>query len=263
MGSCKVSLLGVLDIDNLLTSGHHVLVLDSHDTTTPVFEEVVVIVELSLELGAELLEVDEVFTTDVSECDGGSCLEVDELAEVGLSADEAEGDSLLSAESGQVDNELNGVDVVGNDNKLGLVLFDEGGHVVETKLEMHGLLSLSGATGLSLSLQSLGLLNAGLGLVLGQKLEELGGLVLLEGLSELVDLRGHLQSLHQDSLLSLDANVLGPSDETGEVTLWLDVSSKTEVASILLEEGSRTSSATSASFRLNDLLSLSFLHHND
>jgi len=240
-----------------------VLVLDTHDTTTPVLEESVVIVELSLELGAELLEVDEVFTTDVSDSDGGSCLEVDELSEVGLSADEAEGDTLLSAESGQVDDELNGVNVVGNDNKLGLVLFDEGSDVVKSELEVHGLLSLSGTTGLGLTLESQSLLDAGLGLVLGQKLEELGSLVLLKGLSELVDLRRDLQSLHQDSLLSLDADVLGPSDETSEVTLGLDVSSKTEVLGILLEERSRASSATSTSFRLNDLLSLSFLHHND
>ena len=150
------------------------LVLDTHDTTTPVLEESVVIVELSLELGAELLEVDEVFTTDVSDSDGGSCLEVDELSEVGLSADEAEGDTLLSAESGQVDDELNGVNVVGNDNKLGLVLFDEGSDVVKSELEVHGLLSLSGTTGLGLTLESQSLLDAGLGLVLGQKLEELG-----------------------------------------------------------------------------------------
>ena len=86
-------------------------------------------------------------------------------------------------------------------------------------------------------------------------------LVLLEGLAELVDHGGHLESLHKDSLLSLDANVTRPFHKAGEVTLWLDVSSKSEVASVLLEERPRSSaSATSTSFGLNDLLSLSFLH---
>ena len=55
--------------------------------------------------------------------------------------------------------------------------------------------------------------------------ESLLTLVLLKGLGELVDLRRHLQSLHQNSLLSLDTNVARPFNEAGEVTLWLDVSS--------------------------------------
>ncbi len=69
-------------------------------------------------------------------------------------------------------------------------------------------------------------------------------LVLLEGLGELVDLRGDLESLHEDSLLTLDTDVARPFDKAGEVARWLDVSSKTEVASILLEE--RTTSSRSA-----------------
>lgn len=92
-------------------------------------------------------------------------------------------------------------------------------------------------------------------------------LVLVEGLGELVELRRHLESLHKDTFLSLDAHVARPLDEACEVTLRLDVSTKTEVANLFLEERSRTSSsATSTSFGLNDLLSLSFLHlqrHNE
>jgi hypothetical protein len=40
--------------------------------------------------------------------------------------------------------------------------------------------------------------------------------------------------------LSLDADVLWPLHETSKVALWLDVSSKTEVSWVLLEETSRT-----------------------
>lgn len=40
-----------------------------------------------------------------------------------------------------------------------------------------------------------------LGLVLHEQLEELGGLVLVERLAELVDGRGHLQPLHQDLVI--------------------------------------------------------------
>ena len=88
-------------------------------------------------------------------------------------------------------------------------------------------------------------------------------LVLLEGVSELVDGGGHLQSLHENSLLTLDANVARPSDEAGEVAFGLQISSKTEVASVLLEKRSGPSaSTTSTSSGLNDLLSLCFLHLN-
>ena len=110
------------------------------------------------------------------------------------------------------------------------------------------------------SLESVGLLLVGLRGVLGKQFKELGSLVLLKGLAELVDGGGHLQSLHENSLLSLDSNVARPFDKAGEVTLGLDVSSKSEIFSVLLEErtGSSTS-ATSTSLGFNDLLSLSFL----
>ena len=79
---------------------------------------------------------------------------------------------------------------------------------------------------------------------------------------ELVDHWWHLQSLHEDSLLSLDADVLWPLDESSEVALWLDVASETEVSWVLLEERPRTGSrATSSSLGFNDLLSsFNFLH---
>jgi len=237
-----------------------VLVLDSHDTTTPLSGEVGVIVELGLELLAELLKIDEVFTTDFGESEAGGGLEMNKLTEVSLATDEAEGDTLLSAESGQVNNELDGVNIVGDDNHLSLVLLDKGGHVVETELEVHGLVTLLRLTSFSFSLQSSGLLGLGLRSVLGEQFKELGSLVLLESLAELVDGGGHLQSLHQDSLLSLNSNVARPFDETGKVTLGLDIASKSEVLNSLLEERTIAGAGGGASLGLNDLLSLSFLH---
>ena len=64
--------------------------------------------------------------------------------------------------------------------------------------------------------------------------------VLVDGFSELVDGWWDLESLEKDSLLSLDTDVLWPLDETSKVALWLDVSSKTEVAWVLLEKTSST-----------------------
>jgi len=218
-----------------------VLVLDAHDTTAPLSGQVGVVVELGLEEGAELLEIDEVFAPHLSQSDASGRLEVDKLAKIGLATDEAEGDTLLAAERGQVNNHLDGVNVVCDHNHLCLVLLAQSRDVVEAKLKMHGLLGLLATlvtSLLSLVLESVGLLLVGLRGVLGQQFKELGSLVLLKGLAELVDLRGHLQSLHQNSLLSLDTNVARPFNEASEVALWLDVSSKSEIFSTLLEERS-------------------------
>lgn len=174
--------LGELDISELLASSHHVLVLDTHDTTAPLSVELSIIIVLGLELGAELFEVDEVFSANISKCNAGSSLQVDEFAKVCLATDEAEGHTLLSAKSGQMDNELDGIDVVGDDDELGLVLFNKSGYVVQAKLEVHGLLSLfSGSRGLStclsLLLKSSGLLLVGLRHVLGEQFKELGSCI--------------------------------------------------------------------------------------
>ena len=104
---------------------------------------------------------------------------MDELTEICLSADEAEGNTLLSAESGQVNDELNWVDVVSDDDHLGFVLFDEGRDVVETKLDVHRLLSLLFVSSLGLSLQSKGLLLVGLRLILSKQFKKLGSYRLL------------------------------------------------------------------------------------
>ena len=170
------SLLGQLDLVNLLAGSHHVLVLDTHDTTAPLSEEISIIVVLGLEGVGEAIEVDEVFVANLRESNARSSLHVDELAEVGFATDEAEGDALLSAERGQVDDDLKRVDVVGNHDKLGLVLFNESGNVVQTELNVDGLASLLSVL-LSGGLQSVSLLGLGLRLVLCEQFKELGSYV--------------------------------------------------------------------------------------
>jgi len=116
-----------------------VLVLDTHDVTTPMFAEVRVLVEVSSEGLAEVLQVSEVLSVDSSESDAGSVLLVNELAKVGFAADEAERNVLFSAERWEMDNELNWVNIVGDNDELGLAFFNEGGHVIETELDVNGL----------------------------------------------------------------------------------------------------------------------------
>ena len=157
--------------------GHHVLVLDAHNTATPVSSEGLVLVELSAEVLGKNLEILEVLLADLSESDAGGSLRVDELAEACLTLDEGEGDALLSAESGEESEELNGVNIVSHNNELGLALLNELGNVVETELDNNWLGSLLGISitdlSLSLLLESGLLLLVGLGNVFTEQFKEL------------------------------------------------------------------------------------------
>lgn len=67
---------------------------------------------------------------------------MDELTESCLALDESEGDTLLSAELGQEHHHLEGVNIMSDDDELGLVGFNEFGNVVETEFQNYGLGSL-------------------------------------------------------------------------------------------------------------------------
>ena len=86
----------------------------------------------------------------------------------------------LPAESREVDNELDGVDVVGDQDERGLLVLDEADNVVQTELGGVGLLGdilllLALGDGGSLLGQALLLLGLGLRAVLVEDLESLGG----------------------------------------------------------------------------------------
>ena len=86
----------------------------------------------------------------------------------------------LPAESGQVDNELNGVDIVGDQDQGSLLVLDQANNVVETVLGDVGLLAdvlllLALSDGGGLLGEALLLLGLGLRAVLVEELECLGG----------------------------------------------------------------------------------------
>ena len=47
--------------------------------------------------------------------------------------------------------------------------------------------------------------------------------IFLKGSRELSDSSGHFKSCQEDSFLSLEGDVLGPLDESGEISAWLNV----------------------------------------
>lgn len=237
------------------------LVLDTHDTTAPLSAGLLVVVVGFSELLLEQVKIGHVFLVNISESNASGGLHVAEFTESSLAADESVGNLLLTAESGQVDDAFDGVNIVSHDDKLSLTLFDKSGHVVKTELEVDGLGSLGITTLLSFSLKAELLLSLSLRLVLTEDLEDLGSLVVVNSLAELVDAWWDLKTLEQDALLTLDADILGPSNEAGQVLGESDSTTNAEVAGVLGEEGaglarslavSNDNLAFLCSFGLND-----------
>ena len=170
-----------------------------------------------------------------------SHLLVDNGTETSLALDDGVGDTHLAAESGKEDNQLNGVNVVGDQDEGGLLVLDEADNVVETVLDVVGLLGdilllLALSDGGGLGVETLLLLGLGLRTVLGEELEGLGSGVAVQGVLELSDGRRNLQTHVQNLLLALKTDILGPLDEAGQVALGLDVLANAEVAGTLLDE---------------------------
>ena len=174
--------------------------------------------ELTLVLAADILDGE----------DGGGLL-VDDRAETRLAFDNNVWDTHLAAKRGEEDNELDGVDIVGDDDERRLLGLNESNAVVQAVLDKEGLLLRLGLSllllsgGLGGSLEASLLLLLRLGAVLVQELEQLSSSVLVESVGELSDGRGDLETLVEDNLLALKANIFGPLDEASQVGLGLDI----------------------------------------
>jgi hypothetical protein len=219
-----LSLLGSFSGEKLLTLEKTHLSLEAHGASAPLLEYFGVVVELSAGSISEPLKGVAIFRVYTGEGNNGSVLLVNKGTNTALALDNDVGYIHALAESGKESNKLDGVNIVSDDDKLGLLLFDEVSHVLEAVLEggRGGITSLgTSSLGTASSLDALLLGSAGLGGVLAKELEEFNGLVLAEGVLELVDDRGDLQALLENLALPLDADVLGPADVTAKVGLVL------------------------------------------
>lgn len=173
-------------------------------------------------------EITLVLALDVLKSNNSSSLLVDDGTETGLALDDDVRDTHLAAEGREVDNELDGVNIVSDHDEGGLLRLDQGDDVIKTVLGEQGLLGIIFSI-LVLSSSSSGGFEAGLllllalGSVLVQELEQLSSSVLVEGVGELGNSRRDLEALVKDDLLALKADIFGPLDEAGEVTSGLDV----------------------------------------
>lgn len=189
----------------------------------------------------ELGELSLVLSADLSESEDSGGLLVDDRAKTGLALDDGVGDTHLLAQGRKEDNELDGVDIVGDEDEGSLLVLNQADNVVETVLDGVGLLGdilllLALLDGGSLLEETLLLLGLGFRAVLVEELESLGGGVLVQNLGELSQSRGNLQAHLENLLLALEADVLGPLDHAAHVALGLDVLADTEVAGAALDE---------------------------
>lgn len=166
---------------------------------------------------------------------------MDNSSQTGLALDDGVRDTHLAAEGREEDDELNGVDVVGDQDERSLLVLNETDNVVETVLDGVGLLGdilllLALSDGGGLLEETLLLLSLGLGAVLVEELEGLSSGVAVQSVLELSNGRGNLEAHVQDLLLALQTDIFGPLDEAGQVALGLDVLADTEVAGALLDE---------------------------
>jgi len=181
-----------------------------------------------------------VLVLDFRKRDTGALFSADELSESGFTFDDAVWNVHLSAQSWKVNNNFDWVDIVGDDNELSLFSFDEVDNLVDSAVE--GGWSLRWGVWLTFSscfgsgYESLFLLGLVFWGVLGGQFEQLGGGLLVQGLAELVDGRRNLQSSLENGSLPLELDVGWPSNESGQISFWLDVLADAEVLGSFFKE---------------------------
>jgi len=194
-----------------------------------------------LDSGYKLRELGLVFRADLSKSEDSSSLLVNNSSETSLALNNTVRNTHLTAESRKKDDELNGVDIVGNQDERSLLVLNKTNNVVKAVLDGIWLLAdillfLALGDSSSLLVETLLLLDLRLWAVFVEKLEALGSEVAVKSIRELRYCWGNLKTEIQDLLLSLKTDVLGPFDEAGEVTTGLDILADTEVARTLLKE---------------------------
>ena len=127
-----------------------------------------------------------VLVLDFGESNGRAHLSANQLSKPGSALDDAVWNVHLSAQSRQVDDNLDGVDIVGNDDQLSLLLLNKADDLVDARSQAGGSLGwgvwLASCAGLGAGYQTRLLFGLALWGVLLSELEELGGVLLVQGL---------------------------------------------------------------------------------
>lgn len=236
-----------LDLDGVLESlcglSGTGICLGTHNSTSPVSPALLVLVCVSLlDGGDELGKLRLVLGADLGESEDSSGLLVDDCAETSLTLDNGVWDTHLAAESWQENDQLDWVNIVGDEDEGCLLVLNKTNNVVETVLDdvwllgdVLTLLALSDAGGLLG--ETLLLLGLGLWSVFSEEFEDLGGLIAVEDVLELSNRWWDLQSHVEDLALALEADILGPLHHAGNCRLSVAVYKVSKFVVVRLRDG--------------------------
>ena len=92
-----ISFFGELNFSSFLSLGHHVLILNTHDTAAPGSSEISIFIELSKEVLLKIIKILEVFLSNFSKSNASSSLSVNKFSKSSFSSNETERNILFSA----------------------------------------------------------------------------------------------------------------------------------------------------------------------
>lgn len=93
------------------------------------------VIKVLLDRSLQLRKLVHIVLVDIHNGQARSLLLVDNLTQSRLALDDGIRNTLSLAKSRQPNNQLNGLDIMGNQDKLGLLLLNQSGNVVQTKLD--------------------------------------------------------------------------------------------------------------------------------
>merc|ERR1719319_1527550 len=181
-----------------------------------------------------------VLSLNPGESHRGDCFPSDDTSQPRLGLDNTVRSSHLTAQSRHPHNQLDRFNVTSNHNQLGLLRLNQLSYflhaMVKESLLLAGLIGFASCSGLSSSQKSSLLVLRALGTILVQKLEQLGSGLLVQSISELVDWGRNLQSSLENSLLSLQTDILGPFHISGQISPVTDISTNRPILWPLYEQ---------------------------
>lgn len=215
---------------------------ETHDSASPLTSVLVEFLrKVGIDGGDDCAQVVLVRSGDFRDGEHGGRFHVDNSAESGFALDDTVRDTHLLTQCGQVDDELDWVDIVRDDDELCFLVLNQRDDVVESEFDSlwfwRGFRCGGSVLGGLCSLcQTVLLLSSCLWAVGIQELEELRGSVLVKCVLELSERRRDLEALVEDLLLTLQLDIFRPFHESREVLLGLDVLSDSKVSCPLLDQ---------------------------
>jgi hypothetical protein len=216
--------------------------LCAHDSTSPVPSMLLVLLGIALiDRAHQFAQLTLILSLDLRKRQHRRRLLVHYGPEPSLPLDDRVWDAHLPTQGREVNDQLDGVDVVGDENESRLLVLDQPDDVVQAVFDSEGflgyiLLLLALGDGGRFSVEALFLGRLSFRTVFVQELEGLGGGVAVEGVLELGDRGGNLKAEVEDLLLALQADVFWPPDHAGEVAGGLDILADAVVAGAFLDE---------------------------